>query len=147
MGRSLISGLTLIACLVVAAFSFLGPGSSALAAEGSASPKSRGFAGSVSCRECHEKFYQLWSTSRHGLAMQPYTAEFAKTNLTTQTKEVKIGKFSYLADISGETGRVREDGPLSQKKYRIEHVLGGKNVYYFFDSLPWWKAPNYSPGL
>ena len=136
MGRSLISGVTLIACLVVAAFSFLGPGSSALAAEGSASPKSRGFAGSVSCRECHEKFYQLWSTSRHGLAMQPYTAEFAKTNLTTQTKDVKIGKFSCLADISGETGRVREDGPLSQKKYRIEHVLGGKNVYYFLTPFP-----------
>jgi len=29
------------------------------------------YAGSKSCIECHGKFYQLWSTSRHGLAMQP----------------------------------------------------------------------------
>ena len=35
------------------------------------------YAGSTSCRECHERFYQLWSTSMHGLAMQPYTPGFA----------------------------------------------------------------------
>ena len=27
------------------------------------------YAGSKSCIECHGKCYQLWSTSRHGLAM------------------------------------------------------------------------------
>ena len=46
------------------------------------------YAGSVSCRECHEKFYKLWSTSMHGLAMQPYTAVFAKAKLTPQQKDV-----------------------------------------------------------
>ena len=56
------------------------------------SPQSQGYAGSVSCRECHEQFYQLWSTSKHGLAMQPYTAEFAKAQLTPQQNDVKIGK-------------------------------------------------------
>ena len=40
------------------------------------------YAGSKSCIECHGKFYQLWATSRHGLAMQPYTPEFARANLT-----------------------------------------------------------------
>ena len=90
-----------------------------------------GYAGSKSCRECHEKFYQLWSTSYHGLAMQPYTAEFAKKSLTPQAVEVKIGKLSYRADISGSTGWVRERGPGGEKKYRIEQALGGKNVYYF----------------
>jgi mono/diheme cytochrome c family protein len=29
------------------------------------------YAGSKSCIECHGKFYQLWASSRHGLAMQP----------------------------------------------------------------------------
>jgi hypothetical protein len=29
------------------------------------------YTGSVSCRKCHEKFYQLWAPSHHGLAMQP----------------------------------------------------------------------------
>ena len=44
------------------------------------------YAGSQSCIECHGKFYQLWATSRHGLAMQPYTPEFARTNLTPRQK-------------------------------------------------------------
>ena len=36
-----------------------------------------GYTGSSSCRKCHEKFYQLWAPSHHGLAMQPYTPELA----------------------------------------------------------------------
>ncbi len=50
------------------------------------------YAGSKSCIECHGKFYQLWSTSWHGLAMQPYTPEFARANLTAQAKDLVIGK-------------------------------------------------------
>jgi tetratricopeptide (TPR) repeat protein len=88
-----------------------------------------GYAGSSSCRECHEKFYKLWSTSMHGLAMQPYTTEFAKAQLTPQQNEVAIGKFKYRADI--DEGVVMETGPKGKKKYVMEHVLGGKNVYYF----------------
>jgi tetratricopeptide (TPR) repeat protein len=94
-----------------------------------------GYAGSVSCRECHERFYQLWSVSRHGLAMQPYTAEFARKELTPQANEIKIGESSYRADISGSSGLVLERGAVRDKKYRIEHVLGGKNVYYFLTPL------------
>lgn len=94
-----------------------------------------GYAGSQSCMECHEKFYQLWSTSYHGLAMQPYTAGLAQKSLTPQAAEVKIGKFSFHADILGSKGFVRERGPGGEKKYRIEQALGGKNVYYFLTSL------------
>ena len=56
-----------------------------------------GLAGSSSCRSCHEKFYQLWSTSHHGLAMQPYSAEFARLTLTPQKDDVIIGKVHYRA--------------------------------------------------
>ena len=97
-------------------------------------PASHGYAGSESCRQCHERFYQLWSTSRHGLAMQPYSAEFTKKNLTPQAGEVKIGKTSYKADIA--QGLMVEKGPKGQKKYKIEHALGGKNVYYFLTPFP-----------
>lgn len=125
-----------MACLIVAAWLVGGLGPSpVLAARDPATAKSKGFAGSVSCRECHERFYQLWSGSRHGLAMQPYTVEFAQRELTPQKGEIKIGKSSYRADISGSTGYVREREAGSSKKYRIEHVLGGKNVYYFLTPL------------
>ncbi len=53
------------------------------------------YAGSVSCRECHEKFYTLWSTSHHGLAMQPYTKAFAENNLTPQTEDITIKNENY----------------------------------------------------
>ncbi len=133
---NVISGLIFIACLAGTTWLFggLGP-ASVLAAKGQATPAPKGYAGSVSCRECHERFYQLWSTSRHGLAMQPYTVEFARKELSPQSNEIQIGKSSYRADISGRDGFVRERGAGSAKKYRIEHVLGGKNVTYFLTPL------------
>jgi len=93
------------------------------------------FTGSVSCRKCHEKFYQLWAPSHHGLAMQPYTTGFAARELTAQQHDISIGNYRYLADISQKAGYVIERGPEGSKKYPIEHVLGGKNVYYFLTKL------------
>src|SRR5512136_1472745 len=95
----------------------------------------KGYAGSRSCIECHEKFYKLWSTSFHGLSMQPYTAAFAKAKLTPQANEIIIGKYRYRADISGEAGWVIEKGPKGEKKYLMEQVVGGKYVYYFLTTL------------
>jgi tetratricopeptide (TPR) repeat protein len=92
-----------------------------------------GYAGSVSCRSCHEKFYKLWAPSHHGLAMQPYTFEFARANLAAQTKDVEVGKYRYRADI--ESGYVIENGPGGQKIHPIAHVMGGKNVYYFLTPM------------
>ena len=91
------------------------------------------YAGSSSCRECHDRFYELWSTSMHGLAMQPYTTGFAKARLTPQERAITINRREYRADIDG--GVVIETGANGPKRYRIEHVLGGKNVCYFLTSL------------
>ena len=93
-----------------------------------------GFVGSQSCRECHEKFYQLWSTSFHGLAMQPYTSELAKTKLTEQKTEIVAGKYRFRADIC-RSGRHRAHGPKGEKRYPMVQVMGGKNVYYFLTPL------------
>lgn len=125
------SGVIFIICLATASWSSGGTGPTpVLAAKWQASSEPKGYAGSQSCRECHEKFYQLWSTSRHGLAMQPYTAEFARTQLAAQQKDVVIGKTRYRAEMGKGQGWVTETGPGGKKKYPIVHVLGGKNVYY-----------------
>jgi Flp pilus assembly protein TadD len=97
--------------------------------------KQEGFAGSVRCRSCHEKFYKLWAPSYHGLAMQPYTPEFSKQNLTPQKEAISINKSHYKAEIEPGMGWVVETSEHAKKKYPIEHVLGGKNVYYFLTSL------------
>jgi len=98
---------------------------------GSVTANRADYAGSVSCRQCHERFYELWASSHHGLAMQPYTAEFARASLTAQTEAIRIGGYAYRALIDGEGGWVREEGPQGAKRYPIIHVMGGKNVYYF----------------
>ncbi|WP_148594613.1 ammonia-forming cytochrome c nitrite reductase subunit c552 [Aquisphaera giovannonii] len=93
------------------------------------------FAGSASCVDCHQRFHELWATSRHGLAMQPYTAEFARKELTAQAQPVVIGGKPYRAEIGHGKGVVREgDGP-GAKDLPIAHVLGGKNAYYFLTPM------------
>jgi len=94
-----------------------------------------GYTGSATCRECHEKFYELWATSRHGLAMQAYTAAFAQKELLPQKKDIIIGKYRYRAEIGPKAGYVTEIGSKGTKRYRIKHVTGGKNVYYFLTLL------------
>jgi tetratricopeptide (TPR) repeat protein len=87
--------------------------------------------GSATCRDCHARFYQLWSTSWHGLAMQPFTPSFASTKLTPQDKPRMIGGKSYLVETGAQGGQVRERGPQGDTSFPILHALGGKNVYYF----------------
>ena len=98
-------------------------------------PETSAFVGAKSCRDCHEDFYRLWSTSHHGLAMQPYSAAFAKANLTVQKSDITIGDRKYRAEIGEGMGWVRETGPHGERKYPIAHVMGGKNIYYFLTPL------------
>jgi tetratricopeptide (TPR) repeat protein len=67
--------------------------------------------------------------------MQPYSRELAAANLSTQQKEIAIGKYRYKVDTSGVEGWMHENGPEGRKRYRIEHVIGGKNVYYFLTPM------------
>ena len=103
--------------------------------KGMASDPQTGITGSVSCRDCHEKFYKLWSTSYHGLAMQPFTPELARKELKPQKKDIIIEKYRYRAGFDDQGGWVLERGPEGEKKFPLLHALGGKNVYYFLTPL------------
>jgi tetratricopeptide (TPR) repeat protein len=98
-----------------------------------ATNKLGGYVGSASCRECHEKFYTLWSTSFHGLAMQPYTAGLAKAKLTPQPADIGAGQYRFRADL--QTGVVIERTATNETRYPITQTMGGKNVYYFLTPL------------
>jgi tetratricopeptide (TPR) repeat protein len=87
------------------------------------------YSGSVRCRDCHEKFYRLWSTSHHGLAMQPFTAALAREQLTLQRRDIVVRDQRYRAEIGA--GQVRETTATGEVHRPIVHVMGGKNVYYF----------------
>ena len=93
------------------------------------------FVGSKTCRDCHAEFYEIWSKSRHGLAMQPYSTAFARKELKPQTAEVVIGRQAFRAEIGEKEGWVREKDGEKETRYPIAHVMGGKNVYYFLTPL------------
>jgi len=118
------AALLFLLCITAAAQS--------LAADSQSTP----YAGSKSCRECHERFYGLWSGSMHGLAMQPYTETLAKEKLSPQKDEVVIGKQRYRAEVGSKGGYVLEISPdWKKKQYKMEYALGGKNVFYFLTPL------------
>lgn len=96
---------------------------------------SAGYAGSASCRECHEKFYKLWAPSQHGLAMQPVTREFLQTKVEPQKSPISIKDRRYQAIFRGGQGFVRELGAEGDKSYPMAHAMGGKNVYYFLTPM------------
>jgi len=93
------------------------------------------YMGSRSCRECHEKFYQLWTTSHHGLAMQPYTNELGRTLTAQQATHIRINGYSYSARIKSDSGWIRESGPEGERNFRITYAMGGKNVFYFLTPM------------
>jgi tetratricopeptide (TPR) repeat protein len=101
-----------------------------------AAPEKKEFAGSKTCYDCHAKFYDIWSTSRHGLAMQPYSPAFASKNLKPQSGDVVIGKQSFHAEIGPDQGWVRQKEGDQEIRYPIAHVMGGKNAYYFLAKMP-----------
>jgi tetratricopeptide (TPR) repeat protein len=93
------------------------------------------YTGSQSCRECHERFYQLWAPSHHGTAMQDYSDAFAAKNLTPQPSPLVILKASYQAQIGPGQGWVLEKTAQGEKRYAIKHALGGKNIFYFLTPM------------
>ena len=93
------------------------------------------YAGSQSCRPCHQKFYELWATSRHGLAMQPVTAELIQKELPAPPHEIQVGESRYLPVMTSGGASVREISPRGTRDYPMIHAMGGKNVYYFLTPL------------
>ena len=88
-----------------------------------------GLAGSASCRDCHETFYQLRSTSNHGLAMQPFTAQLAADRLTPLEQAVVIGPNEYSVDLTHGQPCVIEKRPDGETRYPLLHAMVGKHVY------------------
>lgn len=93
-----------------------------------------GYSGSYSCRECHERFYTLWSTSHHGLAMQTVDAAFCQSKLTAQTNAIAIGDYRYTTDAKAHA--IIEESPTGQHQtYPITYAMGGKYIYYLLTPL------------
>ncbi len=93
------------------------------------------YVGSSDCLACHERFYELWSTSHHGKAMQAFSAAFART-LEPMKEPQTIGDDTFWIELNGAGGVMHQTYPDGTKKtYPVLHALGGKNVYFFLVPL------------
>jgi len=93
------------------------------------------YAGSRSCRECHERFYDLWATSFHGLSMQAVTRAFTAEALTPHETELVIGDAAYRAFYTDEGAWMEERTADGIVRYPILQALGGKYFYFFLTEL------------
>jgi len=93
------------------------------------------YVGSPSCLACHERFYELWSTSHHGKAMQAFSGAFART-LVPMEEGLEIGGTKFIVELNASGGILHETAPDGARKtYPVLHALGGKNVYFFLVPL------------
>ncbi|MCF7955184.1 MAG: tetratricopeptide repeat protein [Phycisphaerae bacterium] len=104
-------------------------------AEGKSAVGDGDYAGSLSCKQCHEKFHELWAPSWHGLAMQPYTNKLGAEELSPHKDYIQGKGKSFRAVIKKDEALVSVKSDEGIKDYPIVYVLGGKNVYYFLTRL------------
>lgn len=92
----------------------------------------RMYSGSASCKECHQKFYDLWEPSNHGKAMQPWNPDLAE-KIPPQPEPIEAEGRFYMATITPERGWITDD---QGKEYDIMYTLGGKNYYNLLTLMP-----------
>lgn len=93
------------------------------------------FSGSTSCIECHERFYQLWSPSFHGKAMQPINAKFFETTNLPASEKFSLEEKTYNVAFEDTVMVMFEKDGEAIKRYEVAWALGGKNVFYFLTML------------
>jgi tetratricopeptide (TPR) repeat protein len=93
------------------------------------------YVGSSDCLACHERFYELWSTSHHGKAMQAFSGAFART-LIPMEEEMDVRGHKFIIKLNASGGVMHQTTPDGVKKtYPVLHALGGKNVFFFLVPL------------
>ena len=94
------------------------------------------FSGSESCIECHEKFYDLWSPSFHGKAMQPVNAGFVREYALPNSEPIAAEGLHYEM-ITRDSAMIllekKEDKTINE--FPIVWSLGGHNVFCFLTPL------------
>ena len=101
------------------------------------------FQGSESCRECHEKFYQLWEPSYHGQAMMPINAGFIAKHNLPDSKPIEVEGNMFSVEFKDSTMVMYEhDGDELVETYDVLWAMGGHNVYCFLTPFEKGKLQN-----
>ena len=94
------------------------------------------FSGSESCIECHANFYDLWSQSFHGKAMQPVNAGFVREYSLKNSGNIPVEDTHYeMVTVDSVMVMYEKEGDKILNTYPIEWSLGGHNVFCFLTPL------------
>lgn len=97
------------------------------------------YAGSQSCRECHERFFDLWSPSHHGKAMQPMADVIKNEPLQLPSQAKKVGTHWFEVSMESDAlfmiERASQQASEELNRYEATWALGGRNIYYFLTPL------------
>ena len=94
-----------------------------------------GYAGSRSCQECHERFFDLWSPSHHGKAMQPMADVIKNDPLHLPSQAKKVGAHWFEVSMESDAlfmiERASQEATEELNRYEATWALGGRNIFYF----------------
>ncbi|MDF7807298.1 ammonia-forming cytochrome c nitrite reductase subunit c552 [Pontiellaceae bacterium B12219] len=89
------------------------------------------YIGSSDCIACHERFYELWSTSHHGKAMEAFSVSLTKT-MQPMKEPIEVGGETFIVEFDEHGGILRGTSPCGEETtWRIRFSFGGRNVRYF----------------
>ncbi len=94
------------------------------------------YSGSMSCKPCHEEFYELWADSYHGLAMQDVSPDFINENILKFNQRIRVGTDTFLVSHENDSlifTELMRSGEIN--RYPAIHAMGGKYIYYFLTPL------------
>ncbi len=93
------------------------------------------FLGSKSCIQCHERFYQLWSPSHHGKAMQPIDTNFFEHENLSSSENFTLEGKTYNVVVGDSTMVMYEKDSTTVNEFDVVWALGGKNTFYFLTPM------------
>lgn len=90
------------------------------------------FAGSASCRECHQGFHELWERSMHGRSVREFSREFASAHLPATAWATTVA--GVRAEMRVTEGLLHVGTGSETQSLPLRFAVGGKNVIYLLAS-------------
>lgn len=95
------------------------------------------YAGSETCKECHEAAFKAWETSNHGLAEREYRADMdEKAFVPRRTLELGTGKSETFLDSDGLARILTLGKDNKRRTYEVKRIIGNDPLRQFLIPAP-----------
>ncbi|MCP5534483.1 MAG: tetratricopeptide repeat protein [Akkermansiaceae bacterium] len=95
------------------------------------------YAGSETCKECHEALFKGWETSNHGLAERAYRADMDEKIFVPRRTHVEAGVTSEtFLDADGVAKILTQGKDGKQHSYVVKRIIGNDPLRQFLVPAP-----------